>query len=344
MIPRWVKMAAPAVIVLAAVAWSSLYVVTQTEQVVITQFGRPIGNPITRAGLHFKLPFIQTANYFDKRILAWDGRPDQIATRDKKYIWVDTTARWKIANPLLFMERVGNFQTAQSRLDGIIDSVVRDNVSDNDLVELVRSKGWEKAKEQFLQSGVPEPLVSGPGYASTSDNYTLKKGREIITRDMVADASKLISEFGMKLVDIRITRINYVQSVRNSVYQRMISERKRIAAQYRSEGNGEKAAILGQMDLELAKLRSKAYKQSQEIRGKADAQVTSIYAAAYGKDPEFFSLYKTLNLYGDFKKNSSFLLSTDSDVFKYLKGAGAPPVKALKGAGETPDAKKLSAR
>lgn len=325
MIPRWVKLAGPVLVVVVIVAWSSLFVVDQTEQVVITQFGRPVGKPITEAGLHCKLPLIQTANFFDKRIMAWDGRPDQIATSDKKYIWVDTTARWKIADPLLFMERVGSLQTAQSRLDGIIDSVVRDNVLENDLVEIVRSKGWEKAQSQFLQSGGPETTVSGQGYEKPSDNYHLLKGREKITRDMVADASKLISEFGMQLLDIRITRINYVESVRNSVYQRMISERKRIAAQYRSEGQGEKAAILGQMDLELAKLRSQAYKESQEIRGKADAQVTTIFANAYGKDPEFFSLYKTLNLYGDFNTNSSFLLSTGSDVFKYLKGAGKPP-------------------
>ncbi|MDR3568059.1 MAG: protease modulator HflC [Syntrophobacteraceae bacterium] len=322
LIPRWVKLAAAALVVLVVVAWSCLFVVTETEQVVVTEFGRPVGNPITAAGLHFKLPFIETANYFDKRIMAWDGRPDQIATSDKKYIWVDTTARWQISNPLLFMERVGSFQTAQSRLDGIIDSVVRDNISDNDLVEIVRSKGWEKAKAQFLQSGVPGPTM---GYEKPSDNYHLLKGREKITRDMVAGASKLISEFGMKLLDIRITRINYVESVRNSVYQRMISERKRIAAQYRSEGLGEKAAILGQMELQLAKLRSQAYKNSQEIRGKADAQATKIFAYAYSQDPEFFSLYKTLNLYGDFNKNSSFLLSTDSDVFKYLKGAGKQP-------------------
>lgn len=322
---RRLEIAVPILAVLAIIAWSSMYVVDQTQQVVLTQFGRPVGKPVTQAGLKFKIPFIQTANYFEKRIMAWDGRPDQIATKDKKYIWVDTTARWKIADPLLFMERVGSLDTAQSRLDGIIDSVVRDNVSDNDLVEIVRSKGWEKARMQFLQSGVPEPLVSGPGFEKPADDYKLAKGREKITRDMVAGASKLISEFGMQLIDIRITRINYVESVRNSVYQRMISERKRIAAQYRSEGQGEKAAILGQMELELAKLRSQAYRKSQEIRGKADAQVTKIFADAYGKDPEFFSLYKTLALYGDFNSNSTFLLNTDSEVFKYLKGAGVQP-------------------
>lgn len=316
MVPRWVKFAASILVVLAVLAWFSVYVVDQTQQVVLTEFGRPMGKPVTQAGLHFMWPWY-TANYFDKRIMAWDGRPDQIATRDKKYIWVDTTARWKISNPLLFMKRVGTLTTAQSRLDGIIDSVVRDNVSDNDLVEIVRSTGWEKAKTQFEESGLP-----GEGFGRPADNYKLTKGREKITREMVADASKLISEFGMKLVDIRITRINYVESVRNSVFQRMISERKRIAAQYRSEGMGRKAEILGKMDLELASINSKAYKQSQQIRGKADAKVTKIFASAYGKDPEFFSLYKTLNLYGDFSKNSSFLLSTDSDVFKYLKGAG----------------------
>ncbi|MGC9195785.1 MAG: protease modulator HflC [Syntrophobacteraceae bacterium] len=319
MVPRWVKLAAPVLVVLAVLAWFSFYVVDQTEQVVITEFGRPVGKPVTQAGPHFMWPWY-TANYFDKRIMAWDGRPDQIATRDKKYIWVDTTARWRISNPLLFMERVGTLTTAQSRLDGIIDSVVRDNVSDNDLVEIVRSKDWEKAKSQFEELGLP-----GQGFGRPADNYKLTKGREKITRDMVAGASKLISEFGMQLVDIRITRINYVESVRNSVFQRMISERKRIAAQYRSEGLGRKAEILGKMDLELASINSKAYKQSQQIRGKADASVTKIFAEAYGKDPEFFSLYKTLNLYGDFNNNSSFLLSTDSDVFKYLKGAGKMP-------------------
>ena len=326
MVPREAKTGLAVLVVLAVIAVSSFFVVSETQQVVITQFGRPVGEPITKAGLHFKIPFIQTANFFEKRIMKWDGRPDQIATRDKKYIWVDTTARWRIRDPLLFMERVGTFGTAQSRLDGIIDSVVRDRVSDNELVELVRSEGWEEAK-QLSGASVPEPQIIGPGFENAEQNEPLKKGREQITREMVADASKLISEFGMQLHDIRITRINYVESVQQKVFDRMISERKRIAAQYRSEGEGERAAILGQMDRELARLTSEAYRKSQEIRGKADAEATRIFAESYGQDSEFFSLYKTLDLYRNFGSNSSFLLSTDADFFKYLKGSGEPPRK-----------------
>ena len=327
MFPREAKIGLAVLVVLLIIAVSSFFVVSETQQVVITQFGRPVGEPITEAGLHFKLPIIQTANFFEKRIMKWDGRPDQIATRDKKYIWVDTTARWRIRDPLLFMERVGTFATAQSRLDGIIDSVVRDRVSDNDLVELVRSEGWEEAKRQFSGASVPEPVIVGPGFENAEQNEPLKKGREQITREMVADASKLISEFGMQLLDIRVTRINYVESVQQKVFDRMISERKRIAAQYRSEGEGERAAILGQMDRELARLTSEAYRKSQEIRGKADAEATRIFAESYGQDTEFFSLYKTLDLYRNFGSNSSFLLSTDADFFKYLKGSGEPPRK-----------------
>jgi membrane protease subunit HflC len=327
MLPREAKIGIAVLVVLVILAVSSFFVVSETQQVVITEFGRPIGKAITKAGLHFKLPIIQTANFFEKRIMKWDGRPDQIATRDKKYIWVDTTARWRIQDPLLFMERVGSFATAQSRLDGIIDSVVRDRVSDNDLVELVRSEGWEEAKQQFSEAGVPEPQSTGTGFQNAEQNEPLKRGREQITREMVADASKLISEFGMQLLDIRITRINYVESVQQKVFDRMISERKRIAAQYRSEGEGERAAILGQMERELAKLTSEAYRKSQEIRGKADAEATRIFADSYGQDPEFFSLYKTLDLYRNLSNNSSFLLSTDADFFKYLKGSGEPPRK-----------------
>jgi membrane protease subunit HflC len=338
MVPRKAKIAVAVLVVLAVIAGASFFVVSETQQVVITQFGRPVGEPITQAGLHLKIPFIQTANFFEKRIMKWDGRPDQIATRDKKYIWVDTTARWQIKDPLLFLMRVGAIPTANSRLDGIIDSVVRDHVSNNDLVELVRSEGWEEArkeaarneeaKEHLNVAPVTEPHLLGPGFEPPSEQSDrLVKGREEITREMVADASRLIPEFGMQLLDIRITRINYVESVQQKVFDRMISERKRIAAQYRSEGEGERAAILGQMERELAKLTSEAYKKSQETRGKADAEATRIYADAFGKDTEFFSLYKTFDLYRTIGKNTFFLLGTDSDFFKYLKGSGASPRK-----------------
>lgn len=318
MVPRGAKIGIAVVVLLAIAAGLSIFVVSETQQVVITAFGAPVGEPILNAGLHFKLPW-QTANFFEKRIMKWDGRPDQITTRDKKLIWVDTTARWRIKDPLLFLMRVVSTSKAQGLLDGIIDSVVRDYVGKNELVELVRSEGWEEAKQKLNEAGIP---MMTSGYESPEQSDRLVKGREKITREMVAEASKLIPEFGMELLDIRIKRINYVESVQKTVFDRMISERKRIAAQYRSEGEGERAATLGQMDRELAKLTSEAYKKSQEIRGKADAEATKIYAEAFGKDPEFFSFYKTLDLYRNFSNNSSFVLGTDADIFKYLKGSG----------------------
>jgi membrane protease subunit HflC len=313
------------VIALAVASSASFFVVSETELVVITQLGKPVGGPIMEAGLHFKLPLIQTANYFEKRMMKWDGSPNQIPTRDKKYIWVDSTARWRIKDPLLFLKRVGSLATAQSRLDGIIDSVVRDHVSNNDLVELVRSEGWEDAKQTLREAGIPEfEILAGGDFAGsgeTSDSLT--KGREKITREMVADASRLLPEFGIELMDIRIKRVNYVDSVQQKVFDRMISERKRIAAQYRSEGEGERAAILGQMDREMAKITSEAFRKAQEVRGKADAEATKIYAEAFGKDVEFFEFYRTLELYKNFDNpKSSFVLTTQADIFKYLKNSG----------------------
>lgn len=320
----------PIVLVLAVFIGGAFFVVNETEQVVITQLGKPVGDPVTKAGLHFKIPLIQRANYFEKRIMKWDGSPNQIPTKDKKYIWVDTTARWRIKDPLLFLQRVGNLTTAHSRLDGIIDSVVRDHVSDNDLVELVRSEGWEEAKQTLREAGIPDfqLLETGSDSAQGEDNDHLTKGREKITREMVADASRLLPEFGIELLDIRIKRINYVESVQQKVFDRMISERKRIAAQYRSEGEGERAAILGQMEREMAKITSEAYRKSQEIRGKADAEATRIYAEAFGKNPKFYEFYRTLDFYKSFNNpRSSFLLSTDADIFKYLKRSSEPPGK-----------------
>ena len=304
MFPRWAKIGLAVLAVLVILlGGSSFFVVSETEQVVITQFGRPVGVTIIEAGLHFKWPW-QAANFFEKRIMKWDGRPDQLTTKDKKYIWVDTTARWRIKDPLLFLMRVGTFQTAQGRLDGIIDSVVRDRVSKNDLVELVRSEGWEEARQKLSEAGIPESQMYGASLASPEQSDRLQKGREKITREMIADASKNILEYGMELLDIRIKRINYVESVQQEVFKRMISERKRIAAQYRSEGEGERAAILGQMERELAKLTSEAYRKSQEVRGKADAEATRIYAEAFGKNPEFYSFYKTLELYRNLSNNT----------------------------------------
>lgn len=327
MTPAGLRLPLFVLFVLGFFALNSIYVVNETEQVVITQLGRPVGQPVKDAGLHFKIPFIQQANYFERRIMKWDGSPNQIPTKDKKYIWVDVTARWRISDALLFLQRVGNITTAHSRLDGIIDSVVRDYVSNNELIELVRSEGWEEAKKMLEEAGIQQFQLAGGGEdaGSTEIDKPLIKGREKITREMVADASRLLPQFGIDLQDIRIKRINYVESVQKKVFDRMISERKRIAAQYRSEGQGERAAILGQMERELARITSEAYRKSQEIRGRADAEATRIYADAYGKNVDFFQLYRTFDLYKSFNlPESSFVLTTEADIFRYLKGSGGP--------------------
>ena len=303
------------IVVAAIVSTGAFYVVNEGEQVVITQFGRPVGVAVKDAGLNFKIPFIQAVNRFEKRLLNWDGSPNQIPTKDKKLIWVDTTARWRISDPLLYLTRVTTKTTALSRLDGIIDSVVRDAVSENDLVELVRSEGW---------AGAVGEKISDAGYAQKEVEEVsrpLKVGREKITRAMLQSASKLTPEFGIELVDVRIKRINYVDSVLKKVFERMISERKRIAAQYRSEGEGEAARINGEMQKELKRISSEAFRTAQEVRGKADAKATKIYGDAYNRDPEFYSFSKTLELYREQEHSKTrMILTTDSDFYKYLKG------------------------
>ena len=302
------------IVVAALVSSGAFYVVREGEQVVITQFGKPVGEPVKDAGLNFKIPFIQAVNRFEKRLLNWDGSPNQIPTKDKKLIWVDTTARWRISDPLLYLTRVTTKTTALSRLDGIIDSVVRDAVSENDLVELIRSEGW---------AGAVGAQVSDAGYAQKEVEEVsrpLKVGREKITRAMLQSASKLTPEFGIELVDVRIKRINYVDSVLQKVFERMISERKRIAAQYRSEGEGEAARINGEMQKELKRISSEAFRTAQEVRGKADAKATKIYGDAYSRDPEFYSFSRTLELYRVQEQNKTrMILTTDSDFYKYLK-------------------------
>ena len=302
------------VVVAAIVSTGAFYVVNEGEQVVITQFGKPVGEPVKDAGLNFKIPFIQAVNRFEKRLLNWDGSPNQIPTKDKKLIWVDTTARWRISDPLLYLTRVTTKTTALSRLDGIIDSVVRDAVSENDLVELVRSEGW---------AGAVGERVSDAGYAQKEVQEVgrpLEVGREKITRAMLLSASKLAPEFGIELVDVRIKRINYVDSVLKKVFERMISERKRIAAQYRSEGEGQAARINGEMQKELKRISSEAFRTAQEIRGKADAEATKIYGDAYSRDPEFYSFSRTLELYREQEHNKTrMILTTDSDFYKYMK-------------------------
>ena len=277
----------------------AFYTVNETQQVIITQFGKPIGKPITEAGLHFKLPFIQEANYFDKRFLAWDGKPNQIPTKDKRFIWVDTYARWRIADPLLFFQRLRNERIAQSRLDDILDGGTRNVIASHKLIEVVRSGLFKEDKEKGL-----EPI---------------KYGRELLAKEVLKQASKKAKDLGIEILDFRFKRINYVEEVRQKVYARMIAERKRIAEQFRAEGAGEAARIQGEKEKKLKTIISEAYKTSKEIKGKADAQAARIYARAYNKDPEFYEFLKSLDiLENSFNKNTVLIISKDNEFSKYL--------------------------
>jgi membrane protease subunit HflC len=310
-----------AAVLVLLVASQSYFIVPEGKQAVVTQFGKPVGAPITAAGPYFKLPLIQDVHLFEKRILKWDGDPNQIPTQDKKYIWVDVTARWRIKDALKFLQTVSTVEGGQSRLDDVIDSVVRDLVSSNLLVELVRSADWVPPEEKGTEEkGTKE---EAPPAEDEELPKRVKLGRQMITRLVLAEASKLTPRYGIELVDVRIKRINYVETVRNSVYRRMISERKRIAAGYRSEGEGKKAEILGTMERDLQEIRSAAYRRAQELRGAADGKATAVYAAAYEKDPEFYSFWRTLDLYrSKLGEQSSLILTTDADFLRYLKATG----------------------
>ncbi|RKY76876.1 protease modulator HflC [candidate division KSB1 bacterium] len=297
------------VVVLLLVLVNGFYTVSETQQVVITQFGKPVGGPIIKSGLHWKAPFIQQAHFFEKRVLAWDGDPNQIPTKDKKYIWIDLTARWRIVDPLTFLQSVGNETGAQGRLDDIVDAVTRDFVSDNLLVELVRNTN---RKFEFNDSEL--------SLDSTSQGSKISLGRDVITRKIYEQAKVQVVKFGIDLVDVRIKRINYVQQVRKKVYERMISERRRIAERYRSEGKGEMAEIQGKKQKELQRITSEAYRKAKEIQGNADAEATRIYARAYNSDPEFYAFIKTLHTYKtSIDSVTTLILTTKSDYFKYIK-------------------------
>lgn len=302
----------PIIIVIFIVAQNSFFVINEAEQAIVTEFGKPIGN-IYGAGPHFKIPLIQEVHRFSKRILNWDADPNQIPTSDKKYIWVDTTARWRIVDPLLFFTTVATEHGAQSRLDDIIDSVVRDAVSGHLLTELVRGENYQAPTDVEENVQNEEPDI---------DRELV--GREQILNDIVATAQKSTPEYGIELIDLQIKRINYVEQVRKRVYERMISERNKVAAQYRSEGEGEKADILGQMQKELKKISSESYRLAVEIRGHADAHATAIYAAAYNQEPDFYSFLRTLESYQKtIGKNSHLILSTDNDYYRYMQKDGS---------------------
>lgn len=306
-----ILIAVAVIIVLLAVS-GALYTIDETQQVVITQFGQPIGDPITKAGLYFKTPFIRQANYFEKRILEWDGNPNQIPTKDKKYIWVDTTARWKIVDALKFLQSVSNEIGAHARLDDIIDSATRDAVTNHNLVEAVRNTNRIMEERQEAE----EDRMS----QSEEELEEIALGRVTLTRDILEEASKIVPQYGIELIDVRVKRINYVSEVQKKVFDRMISERKRAAEQYRSEGQGKKAEIEGRRAKELNQIRSEAYKIAEELKGKADAEATNIYADAYNRGPEFYSFLKTLETYKDtIDEQTTIILTTDSEYLQYLK-------------------------
>lgn len=299
------------IVIIAVFASGAIYIIDETQQVVITQFGDPVGDPITSAGLHFKLPFIQQAHYFEERLLEWDGDPNQIPTRDKKYIWIDTTARWRIVDALKFLQSVSNEIGALARLDDIVNSATRDIITNHLLVETVRNTN--RILESEEETG--EDLI-----VTDEALERIEVGREILASMILERAKKLAPQYGIELVDVRIKRINYVEAVRLKVYERMIAERKRAAERYRSQGQGKKAEIDGQRTKELQLITSEAYRQAQIIKGKADAEAIKIYAQAYNKDPAFYSFFKTLETYEKtIDGKSTIILTTDGEYYQYLK-------------------------
>jgi membrane protease subunit HflC len=287
---------------------AAAYEVNEVEQVIITQFGEPVGSPVVAPGLHFKVPFVQRANYFEKRFLEWDGSPNQMPTKDKRFIWVDAYARWRIADPLKFFQRLRDERGAQSRLDDILDGETRNAVASYDLIELVRSSN--------------RPVEEVP-VESTEEQIVLEKitqGRRAITAQILKAAQSRTADLGIEMLDIRLKRINYVDEVQKDVFARMIAERQRIAELFRSEGQGEAARIQGERERDLRRIQSEAYRQAQELRGKADAEATTIYAEAYGRDPDFYGFVKSLETYErTIDTRTFFVVGTDSELLKYLR-------------------------
>jgi membrane protease subunit HflC len=296
---------------LVLVGLDGMYTVNESEQVIITQFGAPVGEAVDTPGLKFKIPFIQKVNSFDKRFLEWDGDQNQVPTKDKKFIFVDSYARWQITDPLQFFRRLRDERGAQSRIDDILDGETRNAVASHDLVEIVRSTNREPDSEAEVFEMIEDSL--------TGINY----GRAHIQSIILNEANARASDLGIAILDFRFKRINYVEDVRRTVYDRMISERRRIADEFRSEGQGEASRISGEKDRELLTIESEAFRQAEEIRGRADAQAAAIYNAAFNRSSstrDFYEFLKAMEAYrGSFDENTSIILSTDSEFYKYLK-------------------------
>lgn len=301
-------------VLLAIAVLSGLYVVNETEQVIITQFGDPVGDAVDQPGLHFKVPFIQQVHRFDKRFLEWDGDADEFTTRDKRFIFVDTMARWQITDPLLFFQRLRDERGAQSRLDDILDGETRNAVANHELVEIVRSSNRNPERDPSL----PE--------ADFQEFEDIEVGRDEIRGEILAAARSRTTDLGIEILDVRLKRINYTEEVRRKVYDRMIAERQRIITRYRSEGEGEAAEIRGQRDRDLARIQSEAYRRAEEIRGEADGEATAIYADAYDQNAqsrEFYGFIKTLETYEQTVDPETVLvLSTDGELYRVMKDGG----------------------
>ncbi|MGM0530087.1 MAG: protease modulator HflC [Bacteroidota bacterium] len=289
----------------------SIYIVKETEQVVVTQFGRPIGDPVTEPGLKVKTPFIQKANFFEKRYMEWDGDPNQIPTKKKKFIFVDTYARWQITDPLQFYKRLTNQRGAQSRLDDILDGETRDRIASHSLEEAVRNSNREADTTGRISELIEDSLPN------------IDVGREKIQNMIQETANEQTGDLGIKILDFRFKRINYVEEVRERVYERMSSERYRIADKFRSEGEGEASRINGEKERELNQIQSEAYRKAETIKGEADAEAANIYAQAYNKSSsarELYSFSKSMETFENtFDTTTTVILSTDSELYKYLE-------------------------
>ena len=311
------------------VLMSSLYTVSEVQQVIITQFGKPVGEPVTDAGLKVKMPFIQEVNPIDKRVLEWDGVPSDMPTKDKLYISVDLYARWRITDPLQYFLRLRDERSAQSRLDDILGSETRNAVAKHELIEIIRTSKDRVPLRDDLLTDAERELKMG-------NLVPIQKGRQQVEEEIFTAAAEKVHVFGIELLDIRFKRINYNESVRPKIYDRMISERRQIAERFLSEGNGEAARIRGNRVRDLNKIQSEAYRQVEEIRGTADAKATEIYAKAYNQSPEAVKFYEFTRTMQSYKtiiaENTTLVLSTDSDLFKFLKGMNPSgtvnPVKA----------------
>ena len=293
------------------VVTGAFYIVDESQQVVLTQFGKPVGVPVSTSGLHFKIPFVQKANYFEKRFLEWDGDSNQLPTKDKRFVHIDTYARWRISDPLKFFQRLRDERGAQSRLDDILDGETRNTIAKHVLIDVVRSTSREFAVTDELG-----------GERSAQIPETIHFGRATLTAEVLKAAAARTSDLGIEILDFRFKRINYVEQVRREVYARMISERNRIAQRFRAEGAGEAARINGERERELKSITSEAYREAQEIKGRADAEAAKIYAAAYNRDPEFYRFTRSMEVFQDvIGEETILMLGTDGELLHYLENS-----------------------